>query len=230
MRYNTDEMRDEKMKVIVVGGGKVGYYLSKTLLEHNHEPVIVEINKNKCAKLANELDIPVFSGDGTTLSVLSLAGIKDADALVSVTGQDQNNLIACQLAKNNFKTPKTIARINNPKNSSIFKKLGVDISISTTDNISNMIEREVDVSEIKQLASLNRGQASIVEFLIPKDFKFNGSTLLEIPTPDDCIVVTVSRNGELIIPRGNTKILVGDVLVMIIKDKAIHKVSNLFGF
>ena len=93
MRYNTDEMRDEKMKVIVVGGGKVGYYLSKTLLEHNHEPVIVEINKNKCAKLANELDIPVFSGDGTTLSVLSLAGIKDADALVSVTGQDQNNLI-----------------------------------------------------------------------------------------------------------------------------------------
>ncbi len=218
------------MKVIVVGGGKVGYYLSKTLLEHNHEPVIVEINKNKCTKLANELDIPVFSGDGTTSSVLSLAGIKDADALVSVTGQDQNNLIACQLAKNNFKTPKTIARINNPKNSSIFKKLGVDISISTTDNISNMIEREVDVSEIKQLASLNRGQASIVEFLIPKDFKFNGSTLLEIPTPDDCIVVTVSRNGELIIPRGNTKILVGDVLVMIIKDKAIHKVSNLFGF
>mgnify|MGYP004527062471 CR=1 FL=1 len=218
------------MKVIVVGGGKVGYYLSKTLLEHNHEPVIVEINKNKCAKLANELDIPVFSGDGTTSSVLSLAGIKDADALVSVTGQDQNNLIACQLAKNNFKTPKTIARINNPKNSSIFKKLGVDISLSTTDHISNMIEREVDVSEIKQLASLNRGQASIVEFSIPKDFKFNGATLLEIPTPDDCIVVTVSRNGELIIPRGNTKILVGDVLVMIIKDKAIHKVSNLFGF
>ena len=104
------------MKVIVVGGGKVGYYLSKSLLEHNHEPSIIEINKQKCARLANNLDIPVFSGDGTMAMVLSLAGIEEADVLVSVTGQDQNNLIACQLAKNKLNVPKTIARINNPKN------------------------------------------------------------------------------------------------------------------
>lgn len=218
------------MKVIVVGGGKVGYYLSKSLLEHNHEPSIIEINKQKCARLANNLDIPVFSGDGTMAMVLSLAGIEEADVLVSVTGQDQNNLIACQLAKNKFNVPKTIARINNPKNSYIFKKLGVDISISTTDNISNMIEKEVDVSEIKQLASLNRGKASIIEFEIPKDFKFEGITLIDFPVPEDCIIVTISRDGELIIPRGNTKIFAGDVLVMIVKDEAVHEVGELFGF
>lgn len=217
------------MKVIVVGGGKVGYYLAKTLLEHHHKPSIIEINKQKCEKIANDLDVPVFSGDGTMATVLSLAGIEEADVFVSVTGQDQNNLIACQLAKNKFNVPKTIARINNPKNSYIFKKLGVDISISTTDNIANMIEREVDVSEIKQLASLNRGQASIIEFEVPEKFKFSGETLLDIPTPQDCIIVTVSRNGELIIPRGNTEIFVGDMLVMIVKDEVVHEVGALFG-
>ncbi len=216
------------MKVIVVGGGKVGYYLSKTLLEHRHEPVIIESNKQKCARLANDLDIPVFSGDGTMAKVLILAGIEEADVLVSVTGQDQNNLIACQLAKQKFKVSKTIARINNPKNSHIFRELGVDISISTTDNISNMIEREVDVSEIKQLASLNRGQASIIELVVPYNFKYNGVTLLDLPSPEDCIIVTIFRNGELIIPRGNTKILAKDVITMIIKDQAIHEVKRLF--
>ncbi|MBP0979309.1 MAG: NAD-binding protein [Oscillospiraceae bacterium] len=217
------------MKVIIIGGGKVGYYLAKTLLEHHHEPRIIEINKQKCEKIANELDIPVFSGDGTMATVLSLAGIEEANVFVSVTGQDQNNLIACQLAKNKFNISKTIARINNPKNSYIFKQLGVDISISTTANIANMIEREVDVSEIKHLASLNRGQASIIEFEVPKKFKYSGKTLLDLPTPQDSIIVTVSRNGELIIPRGNTEIFIGDMLVMIVKDTAIHEVGDLFG-
>ncbi len=216
------------MVVIVVGGGKVGYYLSKTLLEHGHSPRIIEVNKQKCAKLADDLDIPVFCGDGTNFNILSSAGVNEADVLVSVTGQDQNNLIACQLAKNKFNICKTIARINNPKNSFIFKKLGVDISLSTTDNISNMIEREVDVSAIKQLASLNRGQASIVEFVIPDDFKFAGITLLDFPIPEDCIIVTISRNDELIIPRGNTKLLVGDALVMVAKNTAIHEIGELF--
>lgn len=216
------------MVVIVIGGGKVGYYLSKTLLEHGHNPKIVEINKQKCVKLANDLDIPVFCGDGTSFNILSSAGVDKADVLVSVTGQDQNNLIACQLAKNKFNISKTIARINNPKNSFIFKKLGVDISLSATDNISNMIEREVDVSAIKQLVSLNRGQASIIEFVIPDDFKFVGITLLDFPIPEDCIIVTLSRNDELIIPRGNTKLLIGDALVMVAKNSAIHRVGELF--
>ena len=216
------------MKVIVVGGGKVGYYLAKTLLEHRHKPVIIENNKQKCAKLANDLDIPVFSGDGTMSTVLNLAGIQEADVLVSVTGQDQNNLIACQLAKHKFKVPKTIARINNPKNSYIFKELGVDISISTTDNIANMIEREVDVAQIKQLTSLNRGQASIIEFVVPEDFKYNNKTLIDLPTPQDCIIITIFRNGELVIPRGSTRVLEKDVLTMMIKDEAIHEVKKIF--
>ena len=216
------------MVVVVVGGGKIGYYLSKTLLEHGHKPRIIEVNKQKCARLANNLDIPIFSGDGTKLSVLSSAGVDEADVLVSVTGQDQNNLISCQLAKNEFKVPKTIARINNPKNSHLFEILGVDISISTTGNIANMIEREVSAASIKQLASLNRGQTSIIEFKISKRFKFPNITLTDFPMPEDCVIVTITRDEELIVPRGNTRLKVGDDLVMVAKDTAIYEISDIF--
>ena len=149
------------MNVIVVGGGKIGFYLSRTLLEHGHEPRIIELRKGLCETIANQLDIPVYCGDGSTLETLELAGITSADALISVTGQDQTNMVSCQLAKRLFNVPKTVARVNNPKNVEIMKKLGVDIPISTTSNIARLLEREIDTARIKQLISLNRGEASI---------------------------------------------------------------------
>lgn len=103
------------MKVIVVGGGKVGYFLAQTLTEHGHEPHIVEKDKHLCAKIANELDYPVVCGDGTLIEVLEGAGARDAEGLVAVTGRDEDNLVACQLAKQYFGIKKTVARVNNPK-------------------------------------------------------------------------------------------------------------------
>jgi len=84
------------MTVIVVGGGKVGFYLARTLMEHGHKPRIIEESKETCARIANDLDIPIFCGDGSTIEALQNAGIEEADALISVTGKDENNLIACQ--------------------------------------------------------------------------------------------------------------------------------------
>lgn len=130
-------------------------------------PLIIEKNKRTCEYAANQLDIAVVNADGSTIEALTTANASRADAVIAVTGLDQDNLISCQLAKRIFKVPKTVARVNNPKNAAVMKKLGVDIPISSTDNIARLLEREVDAARIKSLLSLNRGEATLSELLIP---------------------------------------------------------------
>lgn len=214
------------MKIIIVGGGKVGYYLAKTLIEHKHEPTIIEIDKQTCAFLADNLDIPVVHGDGTLLESLTSAGTQDAGALVAVTGQDENNLIACQLGRMNFAVKRTVAKVNNPKNGEAMRKLGIDITVSSTDSIARLIEREVDLSNIKQLVALNQGEASLNEVMLPPDFRYSGKQLVDIKLPDQSVIVSIERKGEIIIPRGNTCIYSGDKLLIMAKNAVLHKVQE----
>lgn len=214
------------MKIVIVGGGSVGYYLAKTLMEHNHEPSIIEKNQTVCTRLADELDIPVIQGDGTTIEGLRDAGCDRADALVAVTGRDEENLIACQLAKLEFHVHRTVAKANNPKNASVMSSLGVDITVSSIDFISRMIEREVDISTIKHVVSLNQGKASISEILLPDDFKYSGRQLADIRLPEQSVIVMVERDGEAIVPRGSTHIYSGDKLLIVAKDEALHAVKE----
>lgn len=217
------------MNVIVVGGGKVGYYLTKTLLEHGHAPHLIESSRYLCKQLANELDVPVFHGDGTTLEALEAVGADGAEALIAVTGHDQDNLIACQLAKRKFGVARTVARVNNPKNAAVMKQLGVDIPISSTDNIARLLEREVDTAAIKQLLALNRGQASLSELQIPARYKRDGVKLMDLDLPAESVIVTITRNGDLIIPRGNTQILAGDRLLVVCANTALRELSKKLG-
>ena len=217
------------MKVIVVGGGKVGYYLTKTLLEHGHKPHLIEKERNTCARAANDLDVPVICGDGSTIDVLESAETHDADALIAVTGRDQDNLIACQLAKQLFHVGRTVARINNPKNAAVMKQLGVDIPVSSTDNIARLLEREVDSASIKQLMSLNRGETSLCELVVPSQYKLDGVRLCELRLPEESIIVSITRDGRLIIPRGNTQIFSGDKVLVICHNKVVHELSRKIG-
>ena len=120
------------MRVCIVGGGKVGYYLAKTLLEHGHTPVLIEDDPAMCRKVADSLDLTVVCGDGTFAEVQESADVAHCSAMVAVTGRDEDNLIVCQLAKQVFKVKRTVARVNNPKNAAVLKKLGVDIAVSAT--------------------------------------------------------------------------------------------------
>lgn len=215
------------MHIVVVGGGKVGFYLAATLMEHGHTPSIIEIDKETCLKVANQLDIPVICDDGSSLDALESAGAAHADALICVTGNDEDNLIICQLAKKCFNVPRTVARVNNPKNAAVMKHLGVDIPVSSTDSIARIIEREVDTAAIRHLLSLNRGQASLIEFQLPASYKQAGITLMELPLPEESIVVSITRDGELIIPRGTAKLLGGDKLIVICKDTVVHELSKI---
>ena len=216
------------MKIIVVGGGKVGFYLAKTLLEHGNHPVLIEREKELCRHTANSLDIPIICGDGTSIEVLDSAGTKSAEAVVAVTGQDENNLICCQLAKKVFSVGRTVARVNNPKNAEVMKRLGVDIPISSTDNIARLLEREVDTSLMKQLITFDRGTTSLTQVELPEGLPFEGKPLSDIKIPNDAVIVSVVRDQEFIIPRGNTVLRAGDKVMLLAKNEALHYVKAMF--
>lgn len=216
------------MKVCIVGGGKVGYYLAKTLLEHGHTPTIIEEDPKLCRTIADSLDLTVYCGSGTALEVLDIADLHLCGALVAVTGRDEDNLVACQLAKQVYKVKRTVARVNNPKNAEVLKKLGVDIAVSATDNLTQLIEREVETVAIQQLLSLAGGTASLTEITISEKFIYAGQTLSELIIPPDVVVVSVTRSGELIVPCGTTQVFAGDRLVVLAKNTAFHSLTAMW--
>ena len=214
------------MKIIVVGGGKVGYYLIRALIEKKHEPTVIEINNEVSKKIADTMDIPVILGDATDLEVLRAAGADEADAFVSVTGNDQCNMISCQLAKNEFGIAKTVARANNPKNVDVIKAFGVDTVINSTDSIASLIEREVDTNKIKQLLQLNDGKVSLFEATLPENYVYNGKMLMDMNLPSLFNIVSITRNGSLIIPRGQTVLLSGDKLLIISDPSVVKEIKS----
>ncbi len=144
------------MFVLVVGGGKVGYYLTKELSESGHEVVLMEKDRVRADQIADEIGSIVVAKDGCEGSALAEAGANRADIVAAVTGDDEDNLVICQMAKHHFAVPKTIARVNNPKNEPLFQHLGVDELISPTRMILGSIEQDIPVHELLHLASLYR--------------------------------------------------------------------------
>ena len=214
------------MKVTIVGGGKVGYYLVRTLIENMHEPTVIETNRLVCEKIANEMDIPIICGDATKLEILENADIAHSDALVSVTGSDETNLIVCQLAKKKFGVPKAVAKSNNPKNVAVMQALGIDNVINSTDSIASLIEREVDTSRIKQILSLNGGEVTLFEVELPQDYVYEGKMLMDIKLPVLFNIVSITRNGCMIIPRGQSMLKSGDKLLVISETNAVREIKS----
>lgn len=216
------------MKIIIVGAGKVGYYLTKTLRENDYSITIIEHDKQTGQFIANSLDVPVVKGDGTSKKVLEKAGIEHCDALIAVTGCDEVNLISCQIAKKVFNIPKTVAKVNNPKNAESLRMLGVDTVVSSTDTIIKTFEREVDNSRIKELIPLNDGKAAVFELTIPENYVYSGKELSDIRLPDNCNIVSITRGDSFIIPRGKTKIMSNDVLLIVTAASAANEVRRTF--
>jgi len=210
------------MYIVIAGGGKVGYYLAKTLLSYKHRVAVIEKQSVLCEKIANELNVPVFNGDATTTDILTQTDVSKADIFIAVTGRDEENLIACQLAKRNYGVKRTIARVNNPKNIDVFELLGVDTAVSSTSIIADLIEQEVDYAGIKTLTTLKNGKVVLSEIVIKEDSSIANKKLADIKTPDDVLFVSVIRDEEVIIPNGFTVIRPGDYIVCASTKKSQH--------
>ncbi len=203
------------MKIIIVGGGKVGFYLAKALIEQDYSVTIIERDREQCRFCANSLDAEIICGDGTDDDILRACGGENADAIVAVMGQDENNLVCCQLAKSLFGIRKTIAKVNNPKNAEALELLGVDIVISSTDSIIHSLEHEVDIKSIKQLIPINHGEAALLEIILPPEYSLDGTPLMDLKLPADCNIVCINRGGHTIIPRGKTTLKSCDTLLVV---------------
>lgn len=217
------------MKVCIAGGGRVGMYLAQSLLAHHHKVTIIEPVEAQCRMLADTLDIPVVCGDSINFDTLRTADIASCDAFVAVTGSDEDNLIACQIAKNEFGVNRTVARASNPKNRELLHTLGVDTVVCGTDNMSHILEREIETDTIRQLLSLGSGTASLNEILLPDSFPYAGQEIKDIPIPGNAILVSVTRDTEFIIPHGNTVLLPWDRILVLTQDDTLHLLTEAWG-
>jgi len=162
------------MKVCIAGGGRVGRYLAQSLLANHHEIVIIEPVESQCRMLADMLDIPVICGDSVSVDTLRTADVASCDAFVAVTGSDEDNLVACQIAKREFGVDRTVARASNPKNRELLHTLGVDTVVCGTDNLSHILEREIETDTIRQLLSLGGGHGQPERDLAARELPLRG--------------------------------------------------------
>jgi trk system potassium uptake protein TrkA len=218
------------MNAIIIGGGKIGYHLTGTLIEKGYHVSVIEESKEVCRQFANELDVSIIRGDGTVASILEEAGIKKADCVIAVTGRDEDNLVVCQMAKKLYNIKKTIAKVNNPKNEEPLKRLGVDIVLNSTDYISAQLEREIDSDKIKELLPLEDGKTSVYEIIPDDNFTRWDIPLMDMGIPHTISIITIIRsNNDVIIPNGHAVIKKGDKLLILTKAKNKGDVFRTFG-
>lgn len=202
------------MYIIVVGGGRVGYYLTKALLDEGHEVLMVEKDAAICEVVEDELGSVCLRGDGCEAATLAEVGTDRADMLIAVTGDDEDNLVACQVAKYKFNVPRTIARIGNPKNETLFKKLGIDVTISSTNIILENIETEVPTHPLTHLLTIRDKGLEIVEVKIPPDSTTVGKPVKELPLPPGSVLsLIIRKERKPIVPTVNTVIQAGDQVI-----------------
>jgi trk system potassium uptake protein TrkA len=204
------------MYIIVVGGGRLGYYLLKALLNEGHEVLVLEKDARICKTITDELGSVCFRGDGCEAATLAEVGTSRADMLVAVTGDDEDNLVACQVAKHKHNVPRTIARIRNPQNAILFKKLGVDVTVSSTDLILEAIEREVPTHPVTQLLSLEEKGLVIVDVKIFPESTTVGRTVKDLALPRESkLAIIIPAEGNAYVPTANTVLLAGDQIIAV---------------
>ena len=203
------------MYIIVVGGGKVGYYLTKTLLSEGHEVLLIERDVSKVETYAERFGSVVLAGDGAEAATLAAAGAARADVVIAVTGEDEDNLVVCQVAKQKFHVGRTIARVNNPKNEQLFRVLGIDVTVSQTNYILNLIEQAIPERAFIHLLSLRHADLAIIEATISEKSPVARRTIDDIELPVDCVIAAIARGPHLIVPKGSTEILPEDEIIAV---------------
>jgi len=205
------------MRIVIVGGGKLAYYLIKTLRPYRHQISVIELQKEVSAKIATDFDeVDVYNGDGTSIRMMSEVDCQNADFYIAVTGKDENNLVGCQIAKKKFNVRHTVARVNNPKNAEMFTRMGVDKVYSGTQILADIIEQEVDFEGLRVILKIDRSNKSIIEFKLSPRSAACGKTLEAYDFPGDSKVVMVTRaDGSVETPRGNLVMQSEDTFLMI---------------
>jgi len=202
------------MKVLIVGGGKTLYFLCRNFTAKGYEVVIINRDRAECVQLARQLSATVVCGDGSDARILKEAGAMGADAILAITPNDQDNLVICQLASLQFGVPRAVALANDPENAEVFEKLGVS-AYSTTRIVGSLIEQRASLEQITNLLPVGEGRVNVTEIVLDGDSPVAGKLLKDIDLPENALVAVVIRDNRPIVPRGASRLMAGDRVVLI---------------
>jgi trk system potassium uptake protein TrkA len=215
--------------IIVVGAGKVGWNLARELLEKEHEVTVIESDRRRYLTVEQELEHNVSYGDASELWVLERAGIQRADMVIAVTGDDEDNMLICQVAREKYEVERIIARVNNPRNKSHFDLLGIKPSVSATDLILRLLEHEVPEYGLVHLLDLQEEQLEIIEMLLGKDCGVTGRRVGDLEMPEGSLLISILRKGKGFVPGPDTVLEVGDEVLAVLDPGHEEQLKVLFG-
>jgi trk system potassium uptake protein TrkA len=221
-------MPDSKY-IIVAGAGKVGWNLTRELLEKGHEVTLVEGNRRRYLTVEQELEHNIQYGDASELWVLERAGISRADMVVAVTGDDEDNMLICQVARDKYLVDRIIARVNNPRNREWFELLGIKPYVSATDLILRLLEHEVPEYGLVHLLDLPEERLEIIEMLLGPDSKAKGQRVADLEMPDGSLLISVLREGEGFVPTPDTVLEEGDEVLAVLDPGIEEDLKAYFG-
>lgn len=214
------------MYIVIAGGGRIGRYIARDMTSKGHEVTVIERVAARCEPLVAETQVLVIEGDACDVRYQEQAHTDRADAFVATTHEDDDNLVACQLAKIEFGVTRAISRVNTPKNVEIFDALGIE-PVSSTRLISELLESEFSIGELVHLTSLRGGRAQLVELQIPDGANALSPVRIDaLALPNQSVIVAIFRNDETVIPSGNTELLPGDEIVALTTPELEHALSR----
>jgi len=203
--------------IVIVGAGKVGYHLTKSLLAEGQEVLVIEKNPVKADRITTELGGTALQGDGAEVTTLESAGLERADVVAAVTGHDEDNLIIAQVAKNRFNVPRTVARVNNPRNEFIFTELGIDATVSATQIILSVIQQEIPEHPFVHLLTVQEGGVGFIQVQVENGSPVAGRAMSELTLPEDTAVPLLVRHGRPVVVHTDTVLQPHDKLIAVAK-------------
>jgi trk system potassium uptake protein TrkA len=216
------------MYVVIAGAGKVGWNLARELMAKRHEVTVIESDRSRYLTVEQELEHAIQYGDATELWVLERAGINRADLTIAVTGDDEDNLLICQLAKEKYLCERIIARVNNPRNRQYFELLGIQPAVSATDLILRLIEHEVPSYGTVHLLDLRDEQLEIIEVEVPSGSPVIGQRVSEITLPEGSLIISILRDGRGFVPKADTVVQDGDEVLLVLDPGLEDSITEQF--
>jgi trk/ktr system potassium uptake protein len=216
------------MYAIVAGGGKVGFFLARELIDQGHEVLIIENNSERAEFIANELGNVVLRGNADEASTLAEAGAERADVVIAVTGDDPRNLVLLQVAKRRFGARRTVARINDPRNEGLFSMLGIDATVNATQVMLGVLEQEIPQANLVPLLRLRNTDVEVVEAVVDPRSAVTGTSLRDVDLPPESTIAVVIRDGAAFFPNGATVLEPGDEVVALTRGMHEPKLRRLF--
>ena len=219
------------MRVVVVGGGKVGTFIAAELVAAQHEVLILEQDPGRVAE-AESVNAAAGAewraADGCEADALAAARLEDTDVVVAVTGDDEDNLVASLLSKIEFGVPRVIARINNPDNEWLFNEAwGVDVAVSTPHLLTALVEEAVSVGSLVRLLSFDGGRVRLSEITLSETAAVVGQALADVSLPRDSTVVAIVRDDHVVVPRGDTAFAGGDEVLVLVSEESEPEIRSL---